>query len=625
MLKLNFIGDIDGLLCGIRELEADYGYIVADDGIAVAVTRSADSDLSVEFSDGRAEIVYDKPIHFFRALGHLVERLSASDVDFNVTETPRFAMNGPMFDVSQGCSVINIPEVKRIIRVMAVMGLPTLMLYCEDSYDVENQPYFGYMRSRYSEADMRELDDYAFAFGIEMIPCIQTLAHLTDALRWDVYRDIKEQPHCLLVGEDATYAFIRDLITSASRPFRSKRIHIGMDEAAGLGRGRYMDKHGARHSSEIMLDHLDRVLAITRELGLSPMMWSDMFFSTPTSTGSYDPSIEFSEEFLAKMPRDVGLIYWNYGMANVERYEMMLNKHRELGEPIFAGGIHNWYGFGLHYRTTFRSTNAALTACKKNGVKEVFATTWGDFGTECSIQGTMLGLALFAEHGYRDEVDEATLRRRFEFCADGDYDDFMLLDKVDEIPSIKVGYDGNCSKQLMWQDVLCGLLDKNYECVPISEHYTKLADEFETAAQSGRYSGMFSYYHHVAKVLALKGDMGIRLTAAYKSGDRDTLRRIAYEDLPELRRRVEALRAAHRRHWVEIYKSLGWEIFDMRYGALLVRLSTAVETVRDYLDGKVDSIAELDEPRLLYNGQEGIYYWNRYTSIAASPRTPFGV
>ena len=88
------------------------------------------------------------------------------------------------------------------------------------------------MRGKYTEAELRECDDYADLFGIEMIPCIQTLAHLYEPLRWKgVYGDITENATTLLPGEKQTYEFIRHLIEAASKPFRTKRIHIGMDEA----------------------------------------------------------------------------------------------------------------------------------------------------------------------------------------------------------------------------------------------------------------------------------------------------------------------------------------------------------------------------------------------------------
>ena len=91
---------------------------------------------------------------------------------------------------------------------MAVMGLNGLMMYTEDTYDIEELPYFGYMRGRYTMEELRELDDYGDMFGIEMIACIQTLGHLQHALKWDYAGQIKDHHDILLSGEPQTYEFI---------------------------------------------------------------------------------------------------------------------------------------------------------------------------------------------------------------------------------------------------------------------------------------------------------------------------------------------------------------------------------------------------------------------------------
>src|SRR5690606_17283416 len=135
---------------------------------------------------------------------------------------------------------------------MALMGLDMLMLYTEDSYDVPEQPYFGYMRSRYSQEEIRQLDDYADLFGIEMIPCIQTLGHLQDVLKWPQFAEFSDDNTTLLVGDERTYEFIEQMIVAASTPVRSKRIHIGMDEAWRLGLGRYLQRNGYKSKPEIM-------------------------------------------------------------------------------------------------------------------------------------------------------------------------------------------------------------------------------------------------------------------------------------------------------------------------------------------------------------------------------------
>ena len=52
---------------------------------------------------------------------------------------------GVMLDCSR-MAVMNLPTLKKWIDIMADLGYNTLMLYTEDTYEVDNQPYFGYLR-----------------------------------------------------------------------------------------------------------------------------------------------------------------------------------------------------------------------------------------------------------------------------------------------------------------------------------------------------------------------------------------------------------------------------------------------------------------------------------------------
>lgn len=49
-------------------------------------------------------------------------------------------------------------------------------------------------------------------------------------LQWQQYAHLRDNFEVLLPESEPTYEFIEKLIVSAARPFRSKRIHIGMDE-----------------------------------------------------------------------------------------------------------------------------------------------------------------------------------------------------------------------------------------------------------------------------------------------------------------------------------------------------------------------------------------------------------
>ena len=99
-------------------------------------------------------------------------------------------------------AVYNISTAKQMIRYLARMGYDSMMLYTEDTYELPGYPYFGHMRGHFSETELTELDNYATMFGIELIPCIQTLAHMSTALRWPDFDGYKDSEDILLVGDE---------------------------------------------------------------------------------------------------------------------------------------------------------------------------------------------------------------------------------------------------------------------------------------------------------------------------------------------------------------------------------------------------------------------------------------
>ena len=187
----------------------------------------------------------------------------------------------------------------------------TLMLYTEDTYEVPEYPYFGAYRGRYSASELRELSEYADRFGIEMIPCIQALAHLKNALRWEAMRGMQDTDDILMAGGEEVYRFLEACIRRATEPFLTKRVHLGMDEAWSLGLGNYLHKNGYHPKTEIMADHLERVAEICRRLGLKPMIWSDMYLRMSSKDNDYyDIPLDSDLSGAVKPPEDVTLVYW---------------------------------------------------------------------------------------------------------------------------------------------------------------------------------------------------------------------------------------------------------------------------------------------------------------------------
>lgn len=598
------------------------------EGFPVYAKQGEAGELFLSKKNGEYEIRYGSVTQLYRALGYIKEHENESE--YKISENARFDTNGIMLDVSQSNAALKPEYLEMFLDRMAIMGLNTLYLYMEDSFHIPEEPYFGHMRGRYTRDELKALDDYAYELGITVIPCVQTLAHLSDVLKWPVYASIREDADVLLVGDERVYEFIKNLLFEMRSTFRSKHIHIGMDEAWRLGRGSYLDRNGYHPLFEIMQEHLHRVLKICDELGIEPMVWSDMLINASHGKGTgmanyYNTDHEILPESVDAFPRDLIQVYWDYNHHTVSKYEKIIKRHKELTDQVvFAGGIWNWNGFTVDYDKTFLITVPALNACKKCGIKNVFATTWGDGGTESNIFGILLGMQLYAEYGYSDHVSEETLAKRFYTCTGCNYHDFRNMTYIDNLigQEPQEGYCySNRSRIIMWQDILIGQFDKHLEGGCLAKQYDGVYKDMQDATKrNGQFVFVFEFLEKVTNVLRLKVDMGIRIKEYYDQGDRYKLRKIVSCDLQELSERVRALYDYHRKLWFKCNKSFGWDILDARYGSILLRIDTAIMRLEDYLNGVVKELTEISEPRLPYNGAAEFPMVNRYDLIYSSSR-----
>ena len=114
---------------------------------------------------------------------------------------------GVMIDCSRD-AVMTVDKLKDFITILAKFGYDSVQLYTEDTYEIDGEPYFGYMRGRYTQEEISTLDKFCRKLGVELIPCVQTLAHLNQMLRWHTYADINDVNDILLVDERSEIAAV---------------------------------------------------------------------------------------------------------------------------------------------------------------------------------------------------------------------------------------------------------------------------------------------------------------------------------------------------------------------------------------------------------------------------------
>lgn len=621
MVSINFKGISDVQRLCVEEI-ATVIEICNDENGKAFTFEQKDGALSIIWDGKEGKVSFPKEHHFSRCVGLIYEKLSKSDAPFEICENPCYDTLALMLDCSRN-AIVTFETFRDMTKRLALMGYSMIQLYTEDTYEMKEYPYFGYMRPRLSGDDIKAMDKYTKLFGMELTPCIQTLAHLGTFLQWQASAPLADTSDILMVGNPATYEFIEAEFRTMAEYFTSRRINIGLDEAHMLGLGKYLDTKGYKPRSELMLEHCLKVFEIARKYGFRPMMWSDMFFRTTSPVQAYyhiDKPMD--AELVAKFPKDVDLVYWDYYNYDSELVDGMFKLHKDVSDNIvFAPGAWKWSGFSPNNRFAEKTCRVQHESCRKFGVTDVIVTAWGDNGNLASNYSMMPALQLWAEMCYRNSSDE--IRERFATCMDADYDEFYNLDMPNIVKEISDPPRGhfNPGTYILYNDVMMGLFDKHIAPY-YAEHYAEWKIKFdEYAKRNTRWAYLFEMQRELCAVLELKCNVGIELYNAYQKGDRKTIEVIGKETLPEIIRRMRAFHDSVTKQWYAENQIIGLDSLDLKLGGVIMRLEVAERRVNEYLAGRIDELPELARERLPFsknlceNGPvAGVNFWKRNTT-----------
>jgi hypothetical protein len=555
------------------------------EGLLLKVELVADADLRVQVDSARAEVIAGDLSQACRGIGAIL----AGSQGETREKTP-FRTRGLLLEASRG-AVMKPEQVKRWLSRMALSGYNLLMLYTKDTYKLPGEEYFGYLRGAYTHEEFQDIDNHAQRVGIEMVGCIQTLGHLEPVLNWPAYSEIRDTLSVMLTTEEKTYALIGKMLDFYSSAFASRRIHLGMDETHGLGRGKYMDLNGYRCGFDIYNDHLTRVMSMCRERGLEPMIWSDMYFRMGSKAMDYyDPAAMIPSEVVAKIPADVKLAYWDYYHEDKAFYLDWIRRHKAIGyHPMMFSGIWTWGQLWYNHQKTIATIIPCIDACILEQVDEIIFTMWGDDGGYCDFNSAWAGMAYAAERLYNSNTEPPIewMAKRFRAICGGNYADHLVASEMTLV-------DDLVAAALLWDDPLLGIYWKEKAgrtedyWVQAHERYRRLIRTLTDAE-----SGLAGDVEHAKIILALL-ELKIRIRIKIKDRNQYHLA-ILRQWIAEIITLHEQLVASFRRQWYQRNKSYGFEVIQIRFAGLIARYRELDTRLVELHDGTVDSIPELDE------------------------------
>ncbi len=567
-----------------RELKKDFNLKVFLNSYDFKINQSERSELFFDKENKRFNIFYKSNNELFRLL------LETEHYDFNnnfeIKINSSFKDLSIMVDVARNYP-LKVETFKKLIRYMALLGYSTLKIYFEDLLEVNNEPYFGYLRGRYSKEEIKEIVNYADLFKIEVMPYIQTLAHLNQIKRWCVYRDHFDIDDILLVDDERTYTLIDNMLETISESFTSKRINIGMDEAYLLGRGKYLDKNGYEKRVNIFKKHLSKVLTLTSKYNLDVEMWGDMFFNN--SSYAYD---NLSVEDLNKV-NNLKLVYWDYEYKDVKEFQSLIKLHKKVSDKVStAGGSWKWLGLAPNNKYAIAANINFMKASLKENIEEYTLTCWGDNGSSASIFSilpTLFAVANFSFYQGNKKIDYL-----FKDIFKISFKDFLYVDKVNNVTiNDPLNAKNNISRIYLYNDLLLGTYNSLIDKDQIST-YKVIKKKLNKLSKNNSFNYIFKTLFEFCRVLILKVEIMDELRIAYQDNNKEKLNEILIK-LNKLKTTFDKFYFALYEQYHLEAKGNGFDVIDIRLGGVLQRIKTTIRKLNDYLKygTKIDELEEI--------------------------------
>lgn len=565
----------------------------------IEISFEESENLKLVFDNKKAVISGNRKTDFYRGMMLLSAELKKGSKKIEINEKRHFEELGFCVDLSRN-AVVKVDKIKEIINVMALLGYSYIQLYMEDVFELPGYPHFGYQRGRYTHAELKEIDDYAYEMGLEAIPSIQTLGHLSQYMKYRESAPISENRAVLLCGEEKTYEFIETIVRTMRSCFRTNRLTINCDEAGGVGISKMNKEKKYTPPFDIVMEHLSRVKAICDKYGYSINVCGDLFYGH-LGGGYYDFDFKKpADEDIAKIP-DVDVIFWDYYHTSYEDYDILIKGHQTLGKKlIFWGGIWLWCGQLPQTEFTFNTMEPALSACLDYNITDVLAAHYADDGSETPLAFALPQLLLYSEYCFKGK--EYKREAVFELSKlVFDFDIRMLMAAssyhypwVEGLERYHYIWPNYMGKRIFYSDLFLNMTGTyEYEDI-LMKHKSALA-EIKDSQCGEKWQTYKEYIINVFEITVKKLEVILSIYNNYKNNSREELEKISKTELNELKELYKKLMLHHEELWLNMYKPFGWEELNIRYGGMIARIDYAKRVLENFACGKISAIPELDE------------------------------
>ena len=316
-----------------------------------------------------------------------------------IEDEPRFAYRALMLDPAR--HFLPVDDVKFYIDQMARYKYNVLQLHLTDDQgwrvEIMSRPELA-SKEHYTQNELKDLIAYAAQRHIEIVPEIDIPGHTVAILAAypelgcttadTIAKKVGETVNLMLCASvDKVYDVYQDIFREMAEIFPSKHIHLGGDESvieknwARCKRcQQQMKDRGYTKASQLMIPFFDKMLAMVKQVGKSPVLWCEL-------DNIYPPA----NEYLFPYPTHVTLVTWRNGLTpkciELTRKHgnpliMAPGEYTYFDYPQLKGDLPEFNNWGMPITTLEQAysfdPSYGLTQAEQAHIQGVMGTLWGE-------------------------------------------------------------------------------------------------------------------------------------------------------------------------------------------------------------------------------------------------------
>ncbi|TVQ68370.1 MAG: hypothetical protein EA360_00005 [Balneolaceae bacterium] len=329
------------------------------------------------------EIEYADPAGLFysvSALGQIYRQGDGTLPVLEITDWPDLPLRGVMLDISRD-KIPTMDTLHEIVDLLALMRYNHIQLYVEgfsfaypsfrELWEETETPVTG--------EEMQQLEAYAAAQMIELVPNQNLLGHMNSWLAAERFEHLAECPDGFLflglieynstldVSNPESFELVKQMNDDMLPWFSSRYFNANLDEPFELGQCNTRELAAERGGAGYLyLDFLKELNTnVNEEHGRRMMIWGDIAAKYP--------------QIIPEIPENVILIEWGY--ESIHPFDEHVARIRDAGlDAIVAPGTSSWTTFTGRTENMMGNIESAVDAAMKHGALGMLLTDWGDLG-----------------------------------------------------------------------------------------------------------------------------------------------------------------------------------------------------------------------------------------------------